>query len=83
MKRDITEEVVHEIWLEVNGRIPKPVIREAATFIMSNMRDSFLKRKTIRIDKIGTFFISKGKRKLLEEKDKNIINGLEDTKNIN
>jgi nucleoid DNA-binding protein len=82
IKRDITEEAIHEIWLECNGDIKKSVIREAATYVMSQLRQSFLERKVVRIDGIGTFYITNGRKYLLAKKDRSVIDGLEDTKNI-
>ncbi len=81
-KRDITEEVIHEIWLDEYGNISKTVIREAVTYIFKRMRNAFFERKVIKIDGMGIFYITKGRLRLLERKDKIALDGMEDTKNI-
>lgn len=82
MSKDLTEGVIHEVWLDEFGRIPKAVIREAVLYVFRQCRLAFEGRKTVRIDGLGVFYITPGRIKLLEERDEVILNGIEDTKNI-
>lgn len=78
--KDLTESIIHDMWMDRRGTIPKAVIREVVLWQFKWLRTAFLEKKNVHINELGSFGVREKQLKFLEEMGETIKNKLNDNK---